>query len=111
MTQLDTDPYPVEEVSQVPSKRVGTQFQCKKSGRYMYYYQMGKKHFHLFRPNSVIEFCCKAYEMNMPTETLESFLFRYTNCCVYHLGGVCIHPECQYNHSEELRGLMKAYYE
>ena len=54
---------------------------------------------------------CSAFIKGLSVGELETELFAYSNLCLRYAWGICIHPECCYNHASELENILYKYYQ
>ena len=38
-----------------------------------------------------------------------NLIHKYTNACMYHVCGCCIHPECAWSHDTDINGILVKY--
>jgi len=84
-------------------------YQNKTTQKLGYTYMLGKTKINRIRENEVVEFVCKCYKLKVPIAVLERTLWTHTNACIYYLAGCCIHPECKWAHSTDIKGLTDRY--
>ena len=99
----------MQELEEKIKDEIGISYYNQDSRMVIYRYQMGQEYMESGLRSDLMRFIALSYhESVQPVEVLHT-ICKNSNICLYHICGMCIHPECAWSHDRDFFGLIEKY--